>query len=77
MAREGGSVQAAIQRLGARGITSIVLGIVALVFIFENTRHTEIRFIGPQVSAPLWLALLIAAALGGVAGALLVYRSGK
>jgi uncharacterized integral membrane protein len=51
-------------RLIAAGIL-IVLG---LIFIFENTRRTRVRFLIPEVSSPLWLALLITFVLGGLAG---------
>ncbi|HVV30317.1 MAG TPA: DUF1049 domain-containing protein [Mycobacteriales bacterium] len=63
-----------LERLGPRGISAIVLGIIVIIFIVENTRKTKIRFIGPQVSAPLWLALVIAAALGFAAGFLIDRR---
>jgi uncharacterized integral membrane protein len=49
----------------------VLLGIVAiltLVFIFENTRHTEIRVLIPEVTMPLWLALLVTAVIGFVCG---------
>jgi len=60
--------------LSARAITAIIAGVLALIFIIENSHKTKIRFIIPQVNAPLWLALLITALLGGVAGALLQRR---
>ncbi len=65
------SEQSLLQRLGPRGVLAIVLGIVVVIFIFENTHKTDIRFIGPKVSAPLWLALVITAVLGGAAGYLI------
>jgi hypothetical protein len=36
-----------------------------------------VRFIIPQTSAPLWLALLLSAAVGAGAGALFVHRRSK
>jgi uncharacterized integral membrane protein len=68
------SEESLLQKIGPRGILAGVIGIVVLVFIIENTRSTKIRFIGPQVKAPLWLALVIAAALGAVAGLLIDRR---
>lgn len=56
--------------LSSRAIAAIILGVLALIFIFENNHKTSIRFIIPKVNAPLWLALLITAVLGAVAGAL-------
>jgi uncharacterized integral membrane protein len=41
----------------------IVLG-VAVVFIIENTRRIRIRALGPEVTAPLWLVLLITLVAG-------------
>lgn len=63
-----------LQQLGVRGIAAIVLIIVAVIFLAENGRNTKIRFVGPEVSAPLWLALLIAVLLGALAGGLAMWR---
>ena len=41
---------------------------LAAIFVFENTEKTEIRFIIPEVTTPLWVALLVALAAGFVAG---------
>ncbi|MFC7221473.1 hypothetical protein ACFQLX_25390 [Streptomyces polyrhachis] len=51
----------------ARGI-AIVLGILAVVFIFENTTSTRIRVIIPVVNTPLWLALLAVGLIGVIVG---------
>ena len=40
---------------------------VALVFIFENRTNVEIRLLVPEVTMPLWGALLIAWGLGMLA----------
>ena len=53
-------------RLVAGGALLVVL----LVFTFENTKKTTIRFLVPEVKTPLSVALLIAVVLGFVAGAL-------
>ena len=67
-----------LERVGPRGIAAIVLGILVIVFIAENTRHVKMRFIaGPEVSAPVWLALLIAALVGALAGLLIQRRRGR
>ncbi|WP_369193135.1 hypothetical protein [Streptomyces djakartensis] len=47
-----------------RLIPFAVITAVALVFIFENRSHVEIRLLIPMVTMPLWGALLIAWALG-------------
>lgn len=41
-----------------------ILGILGLIFIFENTRDTKIRVWIPEVTMPVWLALLITGAIG-------------
>lgn len=57
-----------------RQVAGLVLLILAVVFILQNRRRTVIRFIVPEATAPVWLALLISALLGFLVGALLVSR---
>lgn len=52
-------------------ITMAVLGILALIFIFENTRDIRIRMLIPEITMPLWLALLVTFVIGGMLGAYL------
>lgn len=64
---------------GRRAITPsriavAALAVLGLVFIFENTRQIRIRLIVPEVTMPLWLALLAVAVIGGVCGAYLFRR---
>ncbi len=54
-----------------RQIAGLLLLLLAVVFIVENRRSTTVRFLIPEVTAPLWLALFVAMMLGVVAGALL------
>jgi uncharacterized integral membrane protein len=58
-------------RVSPRLVAGVVLVVLLVVFTFENRQQTKIRFILPQVTAPLWVALLGAALIGAVAGALL------
>jgi uncharacterized integral membrane protein len=51
-------------------IAAVLLTIVGLVFIFENTAHTKIRLLVPEVTMPLWLALLGMGLIGGLIGVL-------
>lgn len=53
-----------------------VLAVLALVFIFENTRHTEIRLLIPEVTMPLWMALLGTGLIGALCGAYFMKRRG-
>jgi uncharacterized integral membrane protein len=61
-------------RLTPRQVAGVVLLVLALVFIFENTRSVKVRFIIPEVKLPLYFALLVAAVLGGLATLLIQWR---
>ncbi|MET7699044.1 MULTISPECIES: LapA family protein [unclassified Streptomyces] len=50
------------------------LAVLALVFIFENTRSTKIRLLIPEVTMPLWMALLGTAVIGALCGVYFVRR---
>ncbi|MDT3398689.1 DUF1049 domain-containing protein [Streptomyces sp. B1866] len=54
----------------------LLVGVLALVFIFENTRKVKIRLIVPEVTTPLWLALLAVGLIGTLCGAYLFRRRG-
>ncbi len=58
-------------RVNPRLVAGAVLVVLLLVFCLENRTQTKIRFIIPEVTAPLWVALLGAALAGAIAGALL------
>ncbi|MFH9010797.1 hypothetical protein ACH4C6_05435 [Streptomyces sp. NPDC017943] len=60
---------------GARRLVPFaVITAIALVFIFENRSHVQIRLLIPLVTMPLWGALLIAWALGVLASFVTVRR---
>ena len=59
-----------------RGITfgqmfGLLLIAAAVVFIVENTQKVTVRFVGPSVHTHMYIALVIAAVLGLLGGALL------
>ncbi|GGQ84105.1 LapA family protein [Streptomyces asoensis] len=54
-------------------IAVLVLAVLALIFIFENTRPTKIRLLIPEVTVPLWTALLAMGLIGALCGAHFVY----
>ncbi|SEE74182.1 Protein of unknown function [Streptomyces sp. 3213] len=54
--------------------TVLLLAVLALVFIFENTRDTRIRLLIPEVTMPLWMALLATAVIGALCGAYFMRR---
>ncbi|MDV5149337.1 LapA family protein [Streptomyces sp. SBC-4] len=49
-------------------IAMTVVAVLTLVFIFENTRQVKVRILVPEVSMPLYLALLATAVLGAACG---------
>jgi len=70
---------AAPEKLPKRSVsTGQILGgllfVLVIVFIVENSRSVKIRLIVPEVKAPLYVAILIAAVLGSLITALLRYR---
>lgn len=58
-------------------IAVIAVFVLALVFIFENTRQVKIRLLIPEVSMPLYLALLMVFAVGVLCGGYFFRRRGK
>ncbi|WP_330465355.1 LapA family protein [Streptomyces longwoodensis] len=52
-------------------IAVLVLAVLGLVFIFENTADTEIRLLVPVVTMPLWVALLATGLIGALCGSCL------
>lgn len=51
-----------------------VIAVLTLVFIFENTRSTKIRLLVPEVTMPLWMALLGTGLIGALCGAFFLNR---
>jgi uncharacterized integral membrane protein len=60
-------------RVPPRLVVGVVLAGLILVFIAENTRRTKMRFVVPEVTAPLWTALFVSALLGALVGALVAH----
>ena len=61
-------------RLTAGQIAGLLVLVLALVFIFENTKSVKVRFIIPEVKLPLYFALLVAAVLGGLVALFIQWR---
>ncbi|MEU6391585.1 LapA family protein [Streptomyces sp. NPDC046939] len=55
-------------------IAVLVLAVAVVVFIFENTREVRIRLLVPEVTMPLYMALLAVAVIGAVCGGYAVGR---
>ncbi|MEU5432839.1 LapA family protein [Streptomyces sp. NPDC020719] len=58
-------------------IAVIVIAVLALIFIFENTRQVKIRLLIPEVSMPLYLALLAVFVVGVICGGYFIRRRAK
>ncbi|MFC8359108.1 LapA family protein [Streptomyces griseorubiginosus] len=54
----------------------LLLAALALTFVFENTRETRIRLLVPEVTMPLWTALLATGLIGALCGAYAMRRRG-
>ncbi|WP_329125308.1 LapA family protein [Streptomyces sp. NBC_01465] len=58
-------------------IAVIALAVLALIFIFENTRQVKIRLLIPEVSMPLYMALLAMFVIGALCGGYFFRRRNK
>ncbi|MFE6822463.1 lipopolysaccharide assembly protein LapA domain-containing protein [Streptomyces sp. NPDC057690] len=54
-------------------IVVLALAVLTLVFIFQNTQPTEIRLLIPEVTVPLWTALLAMWIIGALCGVSFAY----
>ncbi|MFI0741041.1 DUF1049 domain-containing protein [Streptomyces sp. NPDC021100] len=70
-----GSAGSRLREMATTGrVVLLVVAVLAIVFIFENTRHVTIRIIGPEVSTPLWLALGAMLVIGWLLGRFVTVR---
>lgn len=70
-AKSGGRVR---QVMTPARVVVVLLAVLALIFIFENTRDTKIRLLIPEVTLPLWMALLATGLIGALCGAYFMRR---
>jgi uncharacterized integral membrane protein len=49
---------------------AVVIGIVALIFIFQNTGHSRVHLLFWDSNRPLWLWLLVLFAAGFIVGSI-------
>ncbi|WP_049574278.1 LapA family protein [Streptomyces sp. SBT349] len=49
-------------------IVIAVAAVVTVLFIIGNTRRTKVRLLVPEVTMPLWLALLFTLVIGALCG---------
>ncbi|MGW5421592.1 DUF1049 domain-containing protein [Streptomyces sp. NPDC003943] len=71
----GGARAGGVVTPGRIAMAAVV--VLLLVLIFENTRQVRIRLLIPEVSMPLYLALLATTLLGGLCGYYLAARRRK
>lgn len=55
-------------------ILGIILLVLMIVFIAENTAKVKVRILIPQLHVPLFIALIISAALGSLGTLLIQWR---
>ncbi|MEJ8669799.1 MULTISPECIES: hypothetical protein [unclassified Streptomyces] len=81
MAETGADHKAKTPFLSRPGVRRLIpfalITAIALVFIFENRASVKIRLLIPEVTMPLWGALLIAWGLGMLACAFTLRRRPK
>ncbi len=65
------------RRISTRQIIGLIFVVLFIVFLLENTAKVQIRFVGPRVHAPLYLALIIAAVLGALATLFIQHRRAR
>jgi len=72
----GGRTTAAdrTRSVSAGQILGGLLFVLTIVFILENSRKVKVRLIGPEVEAPLYVTIIVAAVLGALIASLLRYR---
>jgi uncharacterized integral membrane protein len=59
-------------------VLGLLLVVVLIVFIAENTNKVDVRLVGPQVrDVPLAVALIIAALLGALVTLLIMWRHSR
>ena len=56
--------------LSPKGITAIVVGVLALVFVLQNTDQKHVSFLLWSWSMPLWIWLLVIFAAGVLVGSI-------
>lgn len=58
------------RRLSPRLVAAVVLGVLALVFIFQNTGSGHVNFLFWDIALPAWVWLLVIFLIGVVVGSM-------
>ncbi|MFF7050290.1 LapA family protein [Streptomyces griseorubiginosus] len=73
---ESGTTRGSSGAVTPARLTVLLLAALAVTFVFENTRATRIRLLVPEVTMPLWTALLATGLIGALCGAYAMRRRG-
>ncbi|GAA1208979.1 lipopolysaccharide assembly protein LapA domain-containing protein [Prauserella alba] len=61
-------------RIGPRQIAALIVAVLVVLFVGQNRDTVDMHLFTIVVSAPLWTALVVVAALGALAGFLLTRK---
>lgn len=66
-------------KLSPKAIGAVVIAVLALIFVFQNTARGQVRFLFWTVTAPAWAWLLVIFVAGLIVGSLFPWlrRSGR
>ncbi|MGY0237062.1 lipopolysaccharide assembly protein LapA domain-containing protein [Longispora urticae] len=56
--------------LSPKLVIGLVIGVLALVFVFQNTANGKVSFLGWEFNAPAWLWMLVLFVAGLVVGSI-------
>ena len=65
---EFGKAATESKRISARGVISIIILIIAVIFMAQNTTDVEIRILGFSLTVWLWALILVVCLMGMVLG---------
>ncbi|MBB3664889.1 MULTISPECIES: LapA family protein [Prauserella salsuginis group] len=60
--------------IGPRQVVALLVAVVVVLFVVQNRDVVDMHLFTIVVSAPLWTALVVVAALGALAGFLLTRK---
>ena len=63
--------------LRPKTVVGIVIGVLALVFVFQNTDERQIDFLFWSISMPAWIWLLVIFAAGLTVGSIFPWLRGR
>lgn len=64
------STQSPKKKISPKAIIAIILGVLALIFIFSNSGTATAHFLGLTIAAPGWIWFLVLLVVGVVIGSI-------